>query len=98
MIILNDLNIQTRSDMPNSDWTNGEAGYVVDDNSTLAKKIRRTRIQQIARLVDIPHIKQCKKIKMRYATDLTNKQWKIIGKIFESNKGQHLCATLSGNL
>jgi transposase len=28
---------------------------------------------------------------MRYSTDLTNKQWKIIEPIFKSNKGQHLC-------
>ena len=27
---------------------------------------------------------------MRYITDLTDKQWKLIEKIFESNKGQHL--------
>lgn len=26
---------------------------------------------------------------MRYSTDLTNKQWKIIEPIFTSNKGQH---------
>jgi transposase len=28
---------------------------------------------------------------MRYSTDLTNKQWKIIEPIFTSNKGQHFC-------
>ena len=28
---------------------------------------------------------------MRYSTDLTNRQWKIIEPIFKSNKGQHLC-------
>lgn len=39
MIILNDLNIQTRSDKPNEDWTNGQAKYVVADGSVLAAKI-----------------------------------------------------------
>ena len=39
MIILNDLNIQTRSDKPNEDWTNGQAKYVVSDDSALANKI-----------------------------------------------------------
>lgn len=38
MIIFKDLTIQTRSDKPNSDWTN-LAKYVVDDNSYLANKI-----------------------------------------------------------
>ena len=27
---------------------------------------------------------------MKYITDLTDKQWKLISSIFESNKGQHL--------
>jgi len=39
MIIFNDLSLQTRSDIPNADWTNGQAKYVVDDNSELAEKI-----------------------------------------------------------
>ena len=39
MIILNDLNILTRSDKPNEDWTDGEARYVVEDGSELAIKI-----------------------------------------------------------
>jgi hypothetical protein len=39
MIIFDDLSLQTRSDVPNSDWTNGEAKYVVDCNSPLAERI-----------------------------------------------------------
>ena len=39
MIIFDDLSIQTRSDVPDSDWTGGGAKYVVDDNSELAKRI-----------------------------------------------------------
>ncbi|MCL2634969.1 MAG: hypothetical protein FWD34_10735 [Oscillospiraceae bacterium] len=39
MIIFDDLSLQTRSDVPNSDWTGGLAKYVVDDNSDLARKI-----------------------------------------------------------
>ncbi|MCL1831714.1 MAG: hypothetical protein FWG45_02235 [Oscillospiraceae bacterium] len=39
MIIFEDLSIQTRSDVPNEDWTCGMAKYVVDDYSPLAEKI-----------------------------------------------------------
>lgn len=39
MIIFEDLSIQTRSDKPNTDWTNGQAKYVVADGSALATKI-----------------------------------------------------------
>lgn len=38
MIIFDNKSFQTRSDKPNDDWT-GEALYIVDDNSNLAKKI-----------------------------------------------------------
>jgi hypothetical protein len=39
MIILDDFNAQTRSDVPNEDWTNGKAKYVVEDDTPLADKI-----------------------------------------------------------
>ena len=39
MIIFNDLSLQTRSDVPNADWTGGQAKYVIDDNSELFIKI-----------------------------------------------------------
>jgi len=38
MIIFDDLNFQTRSDMPNTLWDDN-AKWVVDDNSELADKI-----------------------------------------------------------
>ena len=38
MIIFKDLHYQTRSDMPDTDWT-GEAKYIVPDGSELANKI-----------------------------------------------------------
>jgi hypothetical protein len=39
MVIFKDLTFQTRSDVPNRDWTGGEARFVVADNSALADKI-----------------------------------------------------------
>ena len=39
MVIFKDFVIQTRSDVPNADWTNGEARYVVEDGSPLYEKI-----------------------------------------------------------
>ena len=38
MIVFKDLHYQTRSDLPDSDWT-GEAKYIVPDGSELANKI-----------------------------------------------------------
>ena len=38
MIIYKDKGFETRSDMPNGDWT-GEASYIVPDGSELANKI-----------------------------------------------------------
>jgi hypothetical protein len=45
MIIFDDFGIQTRSSIPNADWTNGEAMYVVDDNSELAEKILKCNMR-----------------------------------------------------
>lgn len=42
MIIFDNLTWQTRSDKPDSDWTNGNAKYVVCDGSELAYKIMNT--------------------------------------------------------
>ena len=39
MIVFENLTIMTRSDKPNEDWTNGEAKYVVEDDTELAAKI-----------------------------------------------------------
>ena len=40
MIIFADKGFQTRSDKPNEDWTNGEALYVVSDESEIATKVK----------------------------------------------------------
>ena len=40
MVILSDKNIVISSVFPNTDFTNGDALYVVDDNSELARKIK----------------------------------------------------------
>lgn len=40
MVIFDNLGFQTRSDVPNSDWT-GIGRYVVEDGSPLYKKILR---------------------------------------------------------
>ena len=40
MIVFANKGYQTRSDCPNLDWTEGEAKYVVEDGSALAKKIQ----------------------------------------------------------
>ena len=42
MVIFDDLNYITCSDNPNGDWTNGQARYVVDDNSELCARIMRS--------------------------------------------------------
>ena len=34
---------------------------------------------------------------MGYKTDLTNKQWNIIARIFASKKGQHLAEHIGNN-
>lgn len=40
MIIFQNLGLMTHSDMPNTDWTEGEARYTIDDNAELAEKVK----------------------------------------------------------
>ena len=40
MVILSDKNVVIMPEFPNTDFTNGDALYVVDDNSDLAQKVK----------------------------------------------------------